>query len=299
MSIINAQALTVYYQNRRGIENVDLRIEQGDIFGFLGPNGSGKTTTIRVLMGYLKSTGGHAHILGQDCWKQSHLIKQNIGYLPGDLRLYPWMTGHSAMKIFGRIRHRNLKEAGSKLAGLFGLDMEVPVRKMSSGMRQKLGLLIALAHDPEVLILDEPTSALDPLAQQKLITLLQQRASEGTTVLFSSHSLSEVEQLCHRVAIIREGEIVTDKTLADLKKDARKIVTFTFSSEEEANHFSKPDFLSDNLQNGEIRSFHLDGNIQELIQWLSQQEFEDVSISPPDLENLFKEYYLSEGDPNS
>jgi beta-exotoxin I transport system ATP-binding protein len=296
MSIISAKGLTVYYNKRRGIEDVNLHIEPGEIFGFLGPNGSGKTTTIRVLMGYLKSTEGSANVMGLDCWKQSHQIKKEVGYIPGDLRLYPWMTGNSALQIFGMIRKKNLRPAANEFIELFGLDMKVPVRKMSSGMKQKLGLLLALVHKPKLFILDEPTSALDPLAQQKLIETLRKLASEGHTIFFSSHSLSEVEQLCHRVAIIREGKIVANESIEDLKKRAKKLVTIRFQNEEGVSKIKTPDFLIDKKSSGFYRQYELSGTSQQLVEWLSHQEYQDLTVSPPDLENLFHQYYISNGD---
>src|SRR5262249_26093722 len=176
--------LTRRYGRRRGVERVSLTVPEGVLFGFLGPNGAGKTTTIRVLLGFLRPSSGAARIFGRDCWRESKAIKRDVGYLPGDLRLPPWMTGASALSIFGAVRGQVLTRAGRELAERFDLDLSVKVREMSRGMRQKLGLILALAHEPRLLVLDEPTSALDPLMQQTLHELLRQLAATGHTIFF-------------------------------------------------------------------------------------------------------------------
>ena len=213
MSIITTQALSRRYGRRLGIESANLEIGAGEIFGFLGPNGAGKTTTIRLLLGFLRPTYGCASIIGLDCWQESPRIKREVGYLPGDLRLYPWLTAHRALKIIGLVRGVDLYAAGADLAERFQLELDLPVRKMSRGTRQKLGLVMALAHKPRLLILDEPTSGLDPLMQVELAKCLRELAAVGHTVFFSSHTLSEVEALCDRVAIVRKGRIIADETL--------------------------------------------------------------------------------------
>ena len=216
MSIIFTEKLSRSYGRRMGIEGVNLDIGEGSIFGFLGPNGAGKTTTIRLLLGFLRPELGRAKIFGLDCWLQSPRIKREIGYLPGDLRLYPWLNTHTALKILGG-RGVMICASGAGLADRFQLEMDLRVRKMSRGMRQKLGLVMALVHKPRLLILDEPTSGLDPVMQDELAGYLRELASDGHTIFFSSHTLSEVESLCDRVAIICRGHIVADETLQSLR----------------------------------------------------------------------------------
>jgi ABC-2 type transport system ATP-binding protein len=211
--IIETRDLCRGYGRRVGITAVDLNVREGQIFGFLGPNGAGKTTTIRVLLGLLRPTSGVATVFGLDCWHRSHRIKQEVGYLPGDLRLYPWLTGEAALRMVGRIRGRDLMPAGRRLADRYQLEMSVQAKAMSRGMRQKLGLILALAHKPRLLILDEPTSGLDPLMRDELSGHLRELAAEGHTVFFSSHTLSEVEQLCDHIAIVRAGRIAADESL--------------------------------------------------------------------------------------
>ncbi len=181
---IHCEQLTRRYGRRIGIEALNLDVPRGAIFGFLGPNGAGKTTTIRLLMGMLRPHGGRAQIFGDDCWRHSAAIKRAVGYLPGDLRLYPYMTGRSALRCFGHIRGENLQGQGEALAEQFKLDLDVKVGRMSRGTRQKLGLVLAMAHRPKLLILDEPSNGLDPLMQRQLHDLLRQQAREGATVFF-------------------------------------------------------------------------------------------------------------------
>ena len=223
--LIQIENLTRCYGPRPAVERISLSVPEGALFGFLGPNGAGKTTTIRVLLGFLRPTSGTASIFGLDCWRDSKSVKRETGYLPGDLRLPGWMNGATALSIFGAVRGQDLNVSGCELAERFDLDLRVKVREMSRGMRQKLGLILALAHKPRLLVLDEPTSALDPLMQTALHTLLRQLAASGHTIFFSSHSLGEVEQLCERVAIVREGKIVADESLELLRNRAGHDVT--------------------------------------------------------------------------
>lgn len=244
MNAIATEQLSLSYGKRTGIEGVDLRVPQGEIFGFLGPNGAGKTTTIRILLGLLKPSQGSAQIFGQDCWSQSAKIKQGIGYLPGDLRLYPWFTGRRALRIVSSVRGKDLAVRGQELLERFQLDGNVPVRKMSRGMRQKLGIVLALVHEPQLVILDEPTSGLDPLMCDELYGCLRELTSTGATVFFSSHTLSEVELLCNRVAIVRGGKIIADETMDALRKRVHRSVVLRYRDAEVAARIVMPDFCS-------------------------------------------------------
>ena len=288
---IQLDDLTRRYGRRRGVERVSLSVREGALFGFLGPNGAGKTTAIRVMMGFLRPTAGKASIFGRDCWRESKTIKQEVGYLPGDLRLPAWMNGAKALAIFGAVRGRDLSLPGCQLAEKFDLDLRVKVRDMSRGMRQKLGLILALAHSPRLLVLDEPTSALDPLMQQTLRDLLRQRAGGGHTVFFSSHSLGEVEQLCDRVAIVRDGRIVADESLSALRERAGHEVTIRWKEAAQALRLTPPAFLKLTRWEGAVWQGRLDGPVQSLVDYLAGKPVEDLSIGRPDLENLFRRFY--------
>lgn len=288
MSAVVTQALTRMYGPRRGIESVALNVPEGSLFGFLGPNGAGKTTTIRVLLGFLKPTSGVAAIFGRDCWRQTRQIKAEIGYVPGDLRLPSWIDGNKALSIFESVRARDMRKHGRELAEALSLDLSVKVRRMSRGMRQKLGLILAMAHRPRLLILDEPTSGLDPLMQDVVREQLRSLSRSGTTVFFSSHTLSEVDALCDRVAIVREGRIVADSTLDELRRQAGHEVMIRWRGSEEPQ---TPEFLSINARAGGIWHATLKGPVEPLVRWLSGRPVEDLMIGRPDLETLFKRYY--------
>lgn len=291
MSIVTTRHLTKRYGRRIGIDGLSLSVPEGTVFGFLGPNGSGKTTTIRVLLGLLKPSEGSAGVFGLDCWRNSHRIKADVGYLPGDLRLYHWLTCRQALRIFGQVRRRDLSTHGQELAEDFGLEPDVCVRHMSRGMRQKLGLIMALAHRPKLLILDEPTAALDPIVQERLYEHLRTLASGGHTIFFSSHTLSEVEHLCDRVAILREGKLVADETLDALRARAKRVVSIRWQSTAGAAEMTPPTFL--HLHERQDRQWQatLSGSVMELVRWSAQRPVEDLSISPPDLASLFQQYY--------
>ena len=295
MTAILVQNLTKRYPGKTAVADASLAVEPSQIFGFLGPNGAGKTTTIRVLLGLLRATRGSASILSLDCWRESARIKRRVGYVPGDLRLHPWMNGRGATRIASLAHGRDLTRAAEGLAERLGLDMAVRVRAMSRGMRQKLGLILALAHEPGVLILDEPTSSLDPIVQETLARILRERAEGGAAVFFSSHTLSEVERLCDRVAIVREGRIVADESIEALRERAHRIVTLFFATPEEARRFEAPDSLLIDRREGTRVWCELRARTPELLRWLNGQPVVDVEISAPNLERVFQRFYREEG----
>ena len=297
MDGILAEQLSLNYGSRTGIADVDLHVPPGEIFGFLGPNGAGKTTTIRILLGLLQPSHGRARIFGLDCWSQSPRIKADLGYLPGDVRLYPWFTGNRALRIVSSIRGRKLTPRGLELLDRFQLDPSVPVRKMSKGMRQKLGIVLALVHQPRLLILDEPTSGLDPLMCDQLYACLREASAAGSTIFFSSHTLSEVELLCNRIAIVRRGQIVADETMETLRRRARRTVVLRFREEASARGISPPDFLHVSHREGVLWQGELVGTPPQLMGWAAGQPLEDISISPPSLESLFRRFYDADQPP--
>ena len=296
MSVISASALTRRYGERVGIDEINLEVPEGALYGFLGPNGAGKTTFIRVLLGFLRPTSGRARVLELDCWGRSREIKREVGYLPGDLRLYPWMTARNAGVVVGRIRGRDLGARVGALAERFDLSMDVTVRRMSRGMRQKLGLILALAPSPKLLVLDEPTSGLDPLMQIELADVLREMAANGHTVFFSSHTLSEVEQLCSRVAIVRKGRIVADERIEDLRAQARRRVEIRFADDGAARSAIPPPFLTMTRRVNAIWSCEMDGAAEPLLKWIANRPIADLSIGAPDLESLFRRFYRDEDD---
>jgi ABC-2 type transport system ATP-binding protein len=291
VSVIQLDNLTRRYGRRRGIEGISLEIPEGALFGFLGPNGAGKTTTIRVLLGLLRPSGGSARIFGLDCWNDSKNIKRDVGYLPGDLRLPMWLTVDKALSIFGAVRGKNIRPRGTELAERLDLDLNVKVREMSRGMCQKLGLILALAHAPRLLVLDEPTNSLDPLVQQLLHEILRELARRGNTIFFSSHSLAEVEQLCERIAIVREGTLVADESLAKLRERAGHDVIIHWKNPSDGSAITPPPFLRPITREGSMWRGSLDGPVGPLLDFLAGKAVEDLTIGRPDLETLFRRYY--------
>ena len=309
MPIIETRDLTLSYGQRRGISGVNLQVEAGEIFGFLGPNGAGKSTTIRILMGLMQATSGTARIFGMDCWRDGPQIRCDVGYVAGDVRLYSWLTTRTALKIASQVHGRNLMAFGLQLAERFRLEPDLAVRKMSRGNRQKVALVLALAHQPQLAILDEPTSGLDPLMQDSLMACLREMAGQGRTVMFSSHTLSEVEMLCHRLAIVRDGQIVEDCRVQQLKQRAPRHVMLRLQPGQ-AIPEAWPDQVSlvylpgrpeENVAGFRIEPemkdrtilLELTGSSAELVQWAGSQGFDDVMIGPPALEELFRKYYDS------
>ncbi len=287
--MISTHQLTKNYGPRVGVAELDLAVPEGSVFGFLGPNGAGKTTTIRLLLGFLNADHGEAQILGHDCWRESHTIKEQVGYLPGDLRLYSWMTGHDALLTVSRVRGMDVRPSGRDLAEHLDLDLAVHVRSMSRGMRQKLGLILALAHDPTLIILDEPTASLDPLTQDRLYQHLLHLAGRGRTVFFSSHVLSEVEELCDRIAIVREGRLVANESLSEMRQRATRTVTLVWRAKD--TDLQVPAILKVHERQERTWKGELLGSVPELLAWLSGKPLEDLIISPPDLDSLFRRYY--------
>jgi ABC-2 type transport system ATP-binding protein len=287
---VEIRGLSKLYGRARALDGVDLTVPEGSVFGFLGPNGAGKTTAIRVMVGLLRPSAGAAKIFGLDCWRDSRTIKAEVGYLPGDLRLQPWLDGRGALRIWGLARGRDLRPQGRRLAERFDLDLSVKVRRMSRGIRQKLGLILALAHQPRLLILDEPTVTLDPLMQAEVQKLLREMAAAGHTIFFSSHTLGEVDQLCDRVAMIRDGRIVANESLAALRQRAGHHVVIRWT-DPAAAAAAPPEFLHVERQNGVDWNGMLEGPVERLVAWLAGRPFDDLSIGPPDLETLFRRFY--------
>lgn len=294
MSVIQVQKLSKQYNSHPVLHEVDFEIESGRLVGFLGPNGAGKTTTLRILLGLLAPSSGDASIFGKSCHRYGKLIRNEIGYLPGDVHLYSNLSGQAVLEFFSAARKRDCGDEIRRLASVFDLDIRRTVRKYSTGMKQKLGLIQALMHKPQLLILDEPTSALDPLVRRKVFDELKQVVAEGRSVLFSSHSLSEVEELCDEVIILRQGRIVEHQPIEVLKQRALRHVEIVFSGRPPV---SLPESLKLAEQKGRLYKFTWTGETAELVSWLNTQTLDDVIIARPDLNDLFMTYYAPAGRP--
>ena len=222
---ITAAALTKYYGKARGIDGLNLEVETGDFFGFIGPNGAGKSTTIRTLLGLISPTSGKAQVLGLDIEKDSRAILQRVGYLPSDTAFYNGMKVREILKLSADLRKKDCSASAAELCERLQLDVNRKVEDLSFGNRKKVGIVCALQHDPELLILDEPTGGLDPLMQHEFFSILQERNRKGVTVFLSSHVLSEIQRYCTRAAVIREGSIVACDSVDNLAQTRAKKVT--------------------------------------------------------------------------
>ncbi|MFD2412876.1 ABC transporter ATP-binding protein [Paenibacillus rhizoplanae] len=229
--MIKVESLTKIYSNGKGIRDVSFEVQEGEVFGFLGPNGAGKTTTLRHLMGFINPSSGKASINGLDCRKDAAQIQKKLGYVPGEIAFYENMTGAQFLTFIDELRGRKDHTRRAQLMTRFELESDRKIRKMSKGMKQKVGLIAAFMNDPAVIILDEPTSGLDPLMQKRFVELITLERSRGKTILMSSHMLDEIDQTCERAGIIREGEIVAVEKIHILKEGLLQSFVVTLASE--------------------------------------------------------------------
>jgi len=290
MDAVVTAGLCKRYGRRAVLQRVNLCVPAGSLFGFLGPNGAGKTTTLRILLGLLRANGGQALVHGRDAWRDGPAVRADVGYLPGDVRLYENLTGRATLAFLSAGRRVAAAGEIDRLSRLFDLDLGRRVRHYSRGMKQKLGLIQAMMHRPRLLILDEPTVALDPLMRHALYQELQGFVGEGRSVLFSSHTLSEVEQLCDRVAILRDGCLVEQDRIEVLRRRAVRRVEIIFQADE---HVAPPPGLRLVRQIERRLEGTWHGDIQPLLAWLASVSVADVTLGPPDLEDLFLAYYTN------
>lgn len=288
-AVIHIDNLKKYFGDVKAIDDISFMVEKGEIFGFLGPNGAGKTTTIRCIMDFLRSDNGSIRIAGKDSRQDSILLKDKIGYLPGAVKLYDQWTGYEHINFARCFTKR--KDNADQLAERLNLDLNKKTKNLSSGNRQKLGLVFALMFDPEILILDEPTLALDPLLQNQVYALLQEASQRGATVFMSSHNLPEVERVCDRVAIIKKGKIVAVDEIKSLQRKHMYSVKVFFEGEKPTQHeLEKAGALEiRSMDNGYI--IKIKGDVNVFIDVISRYKVHDLNISLASLEEIFLEFY--------
>ncbi|HKO24206.1 MAG TPA: ABC transporter ATP-binding protein [Chloroflexota bacterium] len=277
--------------------SVSFQVEEGEVFGFLGPNGAGKTTTIRLLMALLRPDAGTARIAGLDCWQQSVAIKRLIGYLPGEPSLDPNLTGGQILEYFAHLRGGIDQAYLRQLIKRLDLDPSRKFRHYSSGNKRKVGLIQAFMHRPRLLILDEPTNGLDPLNQQEFERMVKEVRDEGRTVFLSSHILSEVEQTCTRVGIIREGQLVRVGGVAELKDIKRHELTITFANAVPAEAFRALDGVAqvETLPDGHTLRLVMHGGADAVIKAAARYSVVTLTSHEPSLEDIFLRYYEGDG----
>lgn len=290
MNAIQIKNLTKYYGKSRGIVDLSLNVEKGDFFGFIGPNGAGKSTTIRLLLGLINATDGDADILGFNVKTQTTEILKRVGYLPSDAAFYNGMKVREILKLSADLRGIDCSNEAESLCRRLDLDINKKVEQLSLGNRKKVGIVCALQHRPELYILDEPTSGLDPLIQHEFYSILQERNQEGATIFLSSHILSEVARYCKNAAIIRDGKLLACDSVSNLSHSDVKRVTLKGVTEALQNENIRDIKTEDN-----ITSFLYSGKPDALIKELSKLHFDDITITDPDLSEVFMHYYKKEG----
>jgi len=292
--VIATSGLSKDYGSGRGLVELDLEVWQGEVFGFLGPNGAGKSTTMRLLLDLIKPTSGSAQLLGLDSVKESLAIRRRVGFLPGDLALYPKLTGRVMLDYLARLRGGVDQRVRTSLVERFNADLDRPVRELSTGSRQKLGLIQAFMHEPELLILDEPISGLDPLVQQSFHALLGEVSAQGRTVFLSSHTLSEVERVTHRVAILRQGRLVVVDSLENLRKVAMQRLEIEFSAPVDSSEFRALPGVTEAHADGSTVSVGFEGSADAVVKAAAAHDVRAIRPHEDDLEDIFLRYYRTE-----
>lgn len=294
MNIVETKKLTKYYGQSRGIIDVDLSIKGGEIFGFIGPNGAGKSTFIRTILGLLKPTDGSATIFGKDVTKFGPVINQEIGYLPSEVFYYDDMKVVDLLKYSASFYDKNLENMSNRINDLseyLDLDLDKKIEDLSYGNKKKVGIVQCLLHEPKLIILDEPTGGLDPLMQQRFFELLEKENQKGATILFSSHVLSEVQKLCDRVAIIKDGKIIKTEKINNLVDKMHKKFKLETAVPIDKRRFSGLKGISNLSINGNNVSFLFRGKINDVTKILSSLNLTNILIEEPDLEEIFIHYY--------
>ena len=295
-AIIRTERLTKSYGEHRGIIDVDLEVQAGEVFGFLGPNGAGKTTTIRLLLDLIRPSSGRIELFGSDVRRAGPAARRSLGYLPGDLRLYERLTAREHLRYFASLRGMRGIGDGEALAGRLELELDRPVRSLSKGNRQKVGLVQALMHRPALAVFDEPTSGLDPLVQQVVYELVAEATANGRTVFVSSHVLSEVQHIADRVALIREGRLQLVDSVETLRRRALTRVEVTFATPPPEGAFGHVPGVHEVERRGSVVRLTLEGSADPLVKALGQFEVEALDSHEADLEDVFLEQYRRPAD---
>jgi ABC-2 type transport system ATP-binding protein len=293
VTAIELRGLTKRYGRSRGIDDVSLVVERGEVFGFLGPNGAGKTTTIRTLMGLLRPTAGAALILGTDMQHDGVLARSRTGFLPGDFDFDPRVNGAELLDLLAELRRASDRTFERELAQRLGAELHRPFGDLSRGNRQKIGLIQAVAHRPPVVVMDEPTSGLDPLMQEEFERLVDELRAGGTTIFLSSHNLDEVERMCDRVGILRDGRLVTVESVEALTGRALRRVIVAFDGGVPVDDLSHIPGVSDMQVHGHRLTFSLAGGLNPVLDVLTMHHVVDLEVTRPSLEDAFAAYFGS------
>ncbi len=288
---IETEGLSKSYGRSRALDAVDLRVEQGEVFGFLGPNGAGKTTTIRLLLDLIRPSAGRARVLGLDSRDQSLEIRRRCGYLSGELRLPERPTARHFLAHLARLRGAFRKTEIESVAARLGLDLDRRIGDLSKGNKQKVGIIAAFHHDPELLILDEPTSGLDPLRQHDVQQMVRERAGTGRTVFLSSHALDQVEHVADRVGFIRDGRLIAVEDVSELKRRAIRRVEVRFAGKAPERGLEEVEGVREATTSRDRAMLRVEGSMDPLIKALASHEVVTMTSEEPDLDDIFLAYY--------
>ena len=294
MEVIKVDNLTKDYGQGRGVFDISFAIPQGEVFGFLGPNGAGKTTTIRQILGFIKPDSGFVYINGMGVWGNSHITNRNIGYIPGEINFPEKTTGMDLIKWLAKFSGvKNLKKAEQLLDIMELKNSDSDIKRMSKGMKQKIGIVCAFMHDPQIIIMDEPTSGLDPLMQEIFVDLVKKEKAAGKTILLSSHIFSEVEKTCDRVSIIKEGKIVTSLRMDEIRHPHFKTFKVKFSKPDESRRMAQENlnFAEINHEKNRVKVTVNDSDIKGFVAVLLNYEIEYLTEIRPTLEDHFMGFY--------
>ena len=293
-AIIHTSGLTKYYGKQRGMVDISLDVRRGEVFGYLGPNGAGKTTTIRTLLNLIRPTRGIATIFGMDIQRKGLEVRRHTGYLPGELKLYDNLTGAEMLRYLGHLSGGVDWARVENLATRLDCDLLPPIRSLSHGNRQKIGLIQAFMNTPDLLILDEPTIGLDPLMQQEFYRLVSETKAQGRTVFLSSHIMPEVEHICDRVAIIREGRLVTVEDIDNLKARSIRRLEIHFAGPVSQQKFTEISGVKDVSVHDSVLTCTVVGELDALVKAASQARVVNIISHEPSLEEIFLDYYNEE-----
>ena len=285
--------LTKSYGKSRGIIDVSLDIQEGEIFGFIGPNGAGKSTTIRTLLALLRPTSGHANIFGMDCIEKSPEIAKRVGYLPSEVFYYDGMRVRDLLAYSAGFYRKDCRKRISELTERLDLDVNRKIDDLSFGNKKKVGIVQGLLHEPDLIILDEPTLGLDPLMQKTFFALIREENQRGASILMSSHILSEVQRICGRVAIIKEGRILAIDTIDALKE--KNVRRFTLEAKQPLNiDLFHMDGIKDLVVKDRVCEFIYRGDVNQIMKLVAKIDLDSITISEPDLEEIFLHFYTKE-----
>ena len=295
--VIRCEAVVKRFGRTEALRGVDLAVEPGELFGYLGPNGAGKTTTLRLLLGLTRPTSGRVEVLGLDAWRHRDELHRRMGYLPGDISLYPRLTGQEHVDFLGHLHGQGRPPAARALADRLDLALDRPVRQLSRGNRQKLGLVLAMMTSPELLVLDEPSSGLDPLVQREFHALLAEHAANGGTVLLSSHVLSEVQRLATRIGVLSRGRVIAVERLDDLRAKSLHHVEAQFTSSVPLAPFAAVDGVRNARVAYEVlRCDAPQAALDSLTKQIARYPLVDLTVVEAELEETFLDYYATGAD---